>query len=119
MSETNLIVLTNIYTTPLRPRSPTRLGIAMAPFITSEMFHTRSTLIKINPFTDMAINVVNKQDKKENTNYLLAQKLDVLTAELRNKPVSQFAFDNFGNIIETAYRKGVKNVITHKRKERL
>jgi hypothetical protein len=72
----------------------------------------------INPFTDMAINVTQPKEK-DNTNYLLAQKLDILTRELRNKPVSQFAFDSLGNLIETRYRNGVKDLIKYKSKKAL
>ena len=45
--------------------------------------------------------------------------LDALKRSIDNKPVSQFAFDSLGNLIETRYRNGVKDLIKYKSKKAL
>lgn len=73
----------------------------------------------VNPFTDMALNITSNDSKKDNTNHLIISELRNLQIELKNKPVSQFAFDRMGNMIETRFSNGVKDIIKHQAKKRV
>jgi hypothetical protein len=73
----------------------------------------------VNPMTDLALSVTNKQDKQVDKTHLVVNKLNSLQEAIENRPVQQVNVDSFGNIIETAYKKGLKTVITHKQKDRL
>jgi hypothetical protein len=73
----------------------------------------------INPMTDLALSVTNKQDKQVDKTHLIVNGLKELKQTIINEPKQQVNVDSFGNIIETAYKKGLKTVITHKQKDRL
>ena len=43
------------------------------------------------------------------------KKMDVLIKEIREKPVTSFDVDRFGNFVEKVYQSGMKTVITHQK----
>jgi len=70
----------------------------------------------INPMTDLALSVTNKQYKQvDNTSKYLIKTNEKLDA-LINKPVQQVNVDSFGNLVEVVYRNGVKDTKKYKGK---
>lgn len=71
----------------------------------------------VNPMTDLALSVTNKQDKKEDKTYLIVQGLNELKQTIINEPKQQVNVDSFGNLVEVVYRNGVKDIKRYKSKD--
>ena len=71
----------------------------------------------INPMTDLALSVTNKQDKQVDKTHLVVNKLNSLQEAIENRPVQQVNVDSFGNLVEVVYRNGVRDTKTYKGKD--
>ena len=79
------------------------------------MMYNRGQLI--NPMTDLALSVTNKQDKQVDKTHLIVSELGRLRYDMNNKPVQQVNVDSFGNLVEVVYRNGVRDTKTYKGKK--